>query len=108
MVGRIMIDRTSDPASQENPVRKPGTVKMSPTIGSDSTRSLWKVSLRKGTRIVIPSQPQTTLGCHEYLEGGLDDGPRPLGATSDRNRQGLRKAASRSAGRRRSHRPCRR
>ena len=62
MVGRIMIDRTSDPASQENPVRKPGTVKMSPTIGSDSTRSLWKVSLRKGTRIVIPSQPQTTLG----------------------------------------------
>ncbi len=87
MVGRIMIDRTSDPASQENPVRKPGTVKMSPTIGSDSTRSLWNVSLKKGTRIVIPSQPQTTLGMPTNISrAGWTMARAHWGATSDRNR----------------------
>ena len=47
IVGRIISARTSEPANQLNPSVKPIQVKF---------------SRRNGTRIVMPSQPYTTLG----------------------------------------------
>src|SRR5689334_1510937 len=47
IVGRIINARTSEPANHENPRVKPAQAKF---------------SRRNGTRIVIPSQPYTTLG----------------------------------------------
>src|ERR1035437_5186338 len=62
IVGRIMIERTSDPASHEKPVWKPGMLNTWATTGSEITILWLSVDDRNGTRIVMPSHPQTTLG----------------------------------------------
>jgi len=62
IVGRTMIERTSDPASHEKPVRKPGMLK---TMAYERHRDrdlVGNVSDSQGTRTVMPSQPHTTLG----------------------------------------------
>ena len=85
IVGTIMIDRTSEPASQEKPVRKPGTVKMVPTNGRPREISALKVEARNGTRIVMPSQPHTTLGIPTKISrAGWTIDLAHLGATSER------------------------
>ena len=87
IVGTIMIERTREPASHENPVRKPGIVMRVPTTGSPRLMSLPKVLLRNGTRIVIPSQPQTTLGMPTKISSaGWTIARAHCGATSERKR----------------------
>src|ERR1035437_2417297 len=80
-----MIDRTSDPANHEKPVRKPGMLKTWPTIGNAIAALPWNVWERNGTRIVIPSQPKTTLGMPTKISrAGWTIARAQLGATSDR------------------------
>ena len=87
IVGRIMIERTSEPASHEKPVRKPGMLKTWPTTGSEIAIFLWNVSARNGTSIVMPSQPQTTLGMPTKISrAGWTIARAQRGATSERKR----------------------
>jgi hypothetical protein len=87
MVGRTMIDRTSEPASHEKPGQE---ARHAEDLAHDRQARddlLGERVGQEGHQDVMPSQPQTTLGMPTKISrAGWTMDLAQLGATSDRNR----------------------